>query len=84
MLKLISWADGEIIFMYTYLNTSHVKVNLSVDCNISPLYLYLNTSHVKVNLSVDCNISPLYLYLNTSHVKVNRTYRRTREFYSNI
>ena len=62
MLKLISWADGEIIFMYTYLNTSHVKVNLSVDCNISPLYLYLNTSHVKVN----------------------RTYRRTREFYSNI
>ena len=34
---------------YSYLNTSHVKVNQWVYLNMNLNMFYLNTSHIKVN-----------------------------------
>ena len=53
------------------LNTSHVKVNLTITSNSASYARNLNTSHVKVNPVNTFPAKLPNLDLNTSHVKVN-------------
>ena len=57
---------------YSYLNTSHVTVNLNFMNLNKANKLYLNTSHVTVNQIFHYLITQDIQNLNTSHVTVNR------------
>ena len=70
MLKLNLGNSYLHIFLYFYLNTSHVKVKHNIRQAYNTEQINLNTSHVKVKQEKNFYKKWWFWYLNKSHVKV--------------